>query len=354
MTKIYNNPINVKGTRAWRTYIGGKLLDLRENPNAEDSQFPEEWMFSTVRAVNAGREDIVEGLCFLEDYPEISLEEIIKKYPKEILGEQHISKWGETLGVLIKQIDSSERLTVQVHPDKKTAKELFDSEFGKTESWHIVSTRENVKACIYLGFKEGITREALKECFDTQNYDGMLDLMHCFEVKPGETYLVCGGVPHAIGPGCLLVEVQEPTDYTIRIEQITPSGQKIADSQCHQGLGFDRMFDCFDFTGYSFEETKAKWCLSSNPNREKGDLINYDDTTCFGMKEIEFTGEQSFSAGQSYYCLYVLSGEGSIETDEGTIELSENKQILIPNACNDFKVESKTGIKLLKMYGPQS
>ena len=42
----------------------------------------------------------------------------------------------------------------------------------------------------------------------------MLGLMNCLEVKPGETYLVKGGVPHAIGAGCTLIEIQEPTDYT--------------------------------------------------------------------------------------------------------------------------------------------
>lgn len=354
MEQIFKNPISVKGTKAWRTYIGGKLLDSRENSDAKDSHFPEEWMFSTVRAVNAGREDIVEGLCFLEDYPEISLQDVINKYPKEILGQKHIDKWGETLGVLIKQIDSSERLTVQVHPDKQKARELFDSEFGKTECWHILSTRSDMKACLYLGFKENITREKLKDCFERQDYDAMLDLMHCFDVKTGETYLVCGGTPHAIGAGCLLVEVQEPTDYTIRIEQITPSGQKIADSQCHQGLGFDKMFDCFDYTGYSFEETKKKWCLSSDDNREKGNLIDYNDTECFSMQQFQINGEENFKASESYYCLYVLSGEGEISTMDCNIKLTPNKQILIPNQCKDFKITSTKGIDLLKMCGPKA
>lgn len=41
---------------------------------------------------------------------------------------------GGNLGILVKLIDSNERLTIQVHPNNQKAKELFNSEFGKTES----------------------------------------------------------------------------------------------------------------------------------------------------------------------------------------------------------------------------
>ena len=77
----------------------------------------------------------------------------------------------------------------------------------------------------------------------------MLEWMHCIEVHKGDTVLIQGGVPHAIGAGCFLAEIQEPTDYTVRTERITPSGLKVADTMCHQGLGFQKMFDCFHYEG---------------------------------------------------------------------------------------------------------
>ena len=133
---------------------------------------------------------------------------------KGILGKEHTMRWGSQPGVLIKLIDSKERLTVQVHPDKETAEKLFHSPFGKTESWHILDTRpEEENPCIYLGFREGITRDLWEECFCRQDYEKMLSLMNQIQVKKGETYLVKGGVPHAIGAGCLLIEVQEPTEF---------------------------------------------------------------------------------------------------------------------------------------------
>lgn len=167
-------PVCVLGERVWRTYLGGREIGkIHGDEKAEDSHFPEEWMYSVTRAFNAGREEIVEGLCKIAggEYDEKTLKEYIDSDPEEILGKKHVETWGNTPGVLIKMIDSKERLTVQVHPDRETAKRLFGSPFGKTECWHILNTREDCeeKPCLYLGFKEGITRKEWEKCFFEQD-----------------------------------------------------------------------------------------------------------------------------------------------------------------------------------------
>lgn len=358
MKQMFELPLRIKAARAWRTYQGGMLLDRRAGKqDAVDTNFPEEWMFSTVRAANAGREAIVEGLCTLTDYPELTLKRCIEMYPNEMLGKQHAVVWGSQLGVLMKQIDSAERLTIQVHPNNEMAQRLFGSSFGKTECWHILSVRDDTPEppCLYLGFREGITRAAWEACFHAQNYEGMLSMLHRFPVKPGETYLVCGGVPHAIGAGCMLVEIQEPTDYTIRVETVTPSGQKIAPMQCHQGLGFETMFDCFLYEGLSFAQTKRRWCLPPRAEQNACTLVGYDDTPCFKMQKIEVSQPMLFSAESVYYCLYVLSGEAALTTDAQTVCLSQNTELFISAACRDFSISPQNGqsVTLLKIHGPQ-
>ena len=146
-----------------------------------------------------------------------------------------------TLGVLTKLIDSAERLTLQVHPDKPTALRLFRSQYGKTECWHILSGHpvNGEEPCIYYGFQPDMTRARWEALFHAQDIPGMLAGMQKYPVHPGDTILIEGGMPHAIGAGCFLVEIQEPTDYTIRVERTTPSGFAVADSMCHQGLGFE-------------------------------------------------------------------------------------------------------------------
>ena len=60
-----------------------------------------------------------------------ALKEYIDSDPEEILGKKHVETWGNTPGVLIKMIDSKERLTVQVHPDRENSKTTFWKSFWK-------------------------------------------------------------------------------------------------------------------------------------------------------------------------------------------------------------------------------
>ncbi len=124
---------------------------------------------------------------------------------------------------------------------------MLGSAFGKTESWYILGGREinGEKSAIYLGFREGVTEEIWKELFLKQDIQGMLSNLHRFEVNPGDAFIIYGGVPHAIGSGCFLMEVQEPTDYTMRVEKVTPGRtdhQRRTDSPGHWNRKNAEMF----------------------------------------------------------------------------------------------------------------
>ncbi len=341
----YTKPIKLDRAGAWRTYTGGKLIEaLHGNEHGEDSNFPEEWIMSTVRARNAGRENIVEGISMVSG-TDCSLADIIKENPEALLGKRHLEKFGENLGVLVKIIDSAERLTIQVHPTREKAKELFSSDYGKTECWHILGGREDSdeKPAIYLGFKEGITEEYWKEVFEKQDIDAMVSCLHKFEVEKGDTYLIQGGVPHAIGKNCLLVEVQEPTDYTIRVERITPTGLAVADFMCHQGLGFEKMFECFTYEAVSAEEAKERWCIK----KQGEDIINYQNTEMFSLKEIVVSGEKTIKSEGVFSGIYVLEGSGKVAGEK----VSPGSQFFLGASCSDFTIEGN--LKLIQFYGPK-
>ena len=362
MEKYVYEPIKLHGERVWRTYIGGREIGyLHGDMDAEDNHFPEEWMYSATQARNAGREDIEEGLCKLARKPEMTLKQLIEMYPNEMLGGNHVKQWGNTPGVLIKMIDSLERLTIQVHPDKERAERLFQSRFGKTECWHILETREEAEEvpCIYLGFKEGIEKEDWVKCFETQDYDKMLGMLNRMEVNRGETYLVKGGLPHAIGSGCLIMEIQEPTDYTIRVEKVTPSGFVIDDIMCHQGLGFQRMFECFDYTGLSLEQGKEIYRIKTQEIPwefgRKQMLVGYGDTSCFQIERLQPNGACEMSGEGVFFCLYIVSGQRVLKTGTQEYQLKKNDQFFIPAESGAFVIESscENPISILMMKGPE-
>ncbi|MBE6610958.1 MAG: mannose-6-phosphate isomerase [Ruminococcaceae bacterium] len=338
-------PIRLARAGAWRTYTGGSLIEaLHGNVGAPDSSFPEEWMMSVVAARNAGREHIVEGLSMVEG-TDISLKSLIEAHPEECLGAAHVKAHCATPGVLVKLLDAAERLTIQVHPTREKAMELFGSPFGKTECWHIIGKREigGEKPCIYFGFKKGITRERWQDIFHRQDIPAMLNCLHKFEVNIGDTFLIEGGIPHAIGAGCFLVEIQEPTDLTIRTERVTPSGLSVADKMCHQGLGFDGMFDCFDYTGYSREETLARWKIKKSGRT----LVGYDNTEMFRLDELLLDGSETVRADGTFSGIYVLEGEGSVAGEP----VAAGAQFFIPAVCKPFEIAGK--MRLIRYFGPK-
>lgn len=348
--------IKLDNPRVWRTYLGGKLLDEIHGRNGEDTHFPEEWIMSVTEARNAGHENEgSNGLSKTESG--ITLRSLFESNPKEYLGKESTDT-----GVLVKLIDSAERLGIQVHPDKKAAKIFFDSEYGKTECWHILGTREinGTKPCVYLGFKEGVTKEKWRELFDKQDIKTMLNSLERFEVAPGDTILVEGGTPHAIGAGCFLCEIQEPTDYTIRVEKKTPSGFTIDDELCHQGIGFEKMFDVFHYNSVSRMEIHNKQFITPKTifESENGHIIRrigYDSTPCFLLEEIDASGEISVPASKGYFGLYVIDGNGKISSSNCEITVSKGNQIFVSYGTGDLKIKPKPGkeLRIMRFFGPQ-
>ncbi len=358
-------PLKLAPARAWRTYIGGKLIEeLHGSDNREDSHFPEEWLMSIVSARNVGREHIVdEGLSKVDISDlDVSLKSLIIENAADFLGQAHFEKYGTNTGVLVKIIDSGERLTVQVHPNREKASELFNSAYGKTECWHIIGGRniDGEPPYVYLGFKPGVTREHWQSLFEKQDIQGMLDCLHKFYVKPGDTFLIEGGIPHAIGSGCLLIEIQEPTDYTIRIEKVSPSGFEIDDFMCHQGIGFKKMFDCFNYDTYSREETLDKWyvkpsVLQDFKNNREVELIGYKNTPYFKMTQVEVETEMEITNNGAFSGLYILSGSGSIVSDGFNQAYHIGDQFFIPAKVSGLTLrnEGNEPLKAVRLFGPE-
>ena len=239
--------------RVRRSYLGGSRIDafitggastpcepqsfVAAAPSAASPPRPEDWLASTTQAFNGTLEIEGEGLGRLED----------GRLVRDAVGD---------LPILVKLLDSDERLVVQAHPTVPCAMRLFSSPVGKTECWYFLPGTAP-DACVYLGFKPGVTRSLWESAVRAQA--PLLDMLHRIPVAPGDFVFVDGGVPHAIGGGCFMIELQEPSDLMVVAERFTPSGRRIPDAKMHGGVGWDRMFDVYEYEGLPFEETVAKY-----------------------------------------------------------------------------------------------
>ena len=138
MEKLFERPIFFERNRVFRIYKGGLLFHDFFGDEAKDGNYPEEWVASSVRAMNLDSTNEKEGISKIKG-TELYLDEALEKYPREILGD--CPKWD----VLVKLLDSGIRLPMQCHPDREFAKRYFHSEYGKAEMWIVVATRENAK-----------------------------------------------------------------------------------------------------------------------------------------------------------------------------------------------------------------
>lgn len=359
-------PFKLNSTRVWRTYTGGKLLEQWIGQGeGKDGEYPEEWIASlTSAAYGAGgaTSNGRDGLSLVQDYAGLTLKELIDRNPEAYLGADHVSRFGSNAGLLTKVLDSAERLTIQVHPDQDMAQKLFQSRFGKTEAWYILNCREieGERPYVLLGFKEGVTREAWRRMFDEQDIAAQIHSLHRFDVEPGQVFLIEGGMPHAIGPGCLLIEIQEPTDLTLRTEKVSPKGREIPDHLCHLGLGFDRMFECFDYQTRSKEDMAKKYRLQpavlseSDAAREKV-LIDYEHTKCFRMTETKVYSETDLPMSPVFSVVVVAEGEGIFRCHDEALTIRQGEQIFLPASIERAVQCTSTGetpLTLIRCFPP--
>src|SRR5581483_12143681 len=204
--------------RVWRTYPGGRTLDELAGAAAPaDSHLAEDWIASTTRAVNPGRAAVAEGVspvCVGQDETPRDFAALLAEDPEYFLGRAHLKKYGAQPQLLVKFLDSGTRLHFQVHPTREFARRVLGAPSGKTEAYHVLAVRPpppggEPTGTIYVGFQRPPSAAALREFIATQNIAAIAACFDPISVRPGDTFIIPGGTPHALGAGVFMVEIQE-------------------------------------------------------------------------------------------------------------------------------------------------
>ena len=359
--------------RVWRTYTGGRMLDtLAGHVPAVDSHFPEDWIGSTTRAVNVGREEILEGPSqvmvggTLHDFATL-----IAGDPEYFLGSAHLAKYGADTRLLVKFLDPAIRLHFQVHPTADFAQRFLGSASGKTEAYYVLDVRPpavhagnvtelpaETTGYIYLGFQRPPTRERLREMIEQQDVAGIEACFDKIPVKPGDTYVVPGGVPHALGAGVFLVEIQEPSDLVVRFE-FTRGGSTLPEAARFMGRGLDFCLDVFDFSAWPLSrlaveaECPAKRRRALGPDSWQDDLVDAARTSCFRVRRTQLGGaivkqEKNFHIG------IVTAGAVTLSVGGAIHRLGRYDKFFVPAGLEGLHYAPEGAAEILECYPPPS
>src|SRR4051794_39537439 len=174
------------------------------------------------------------------------LRDAVVANPNGWLGAKHVEALGTSTGLLVKLLDAGQRLPVHFHPDDAFAKQHFDSHFGKTEAWIVVGTYGDDPR-VYPGFKETLSKQTVSEWTREQDVPSMLGALNSVPVTAGDTVYIPSGLPHAIGEGVFVVELQQPTDFSLTIEW---RDFLASPDNGHLGLGFETAIEALDRSGW--------------------------------------------------------------------------------------------------------
>jgi len=344
--------------RVWRTYLGGRTLDRMEGRvSPADGPFPEDWLGSTVRAINPGRERKDEGLARVQFAgSEAVLADLVAADPEYFLGARHVSRFGTNPMVLVKYLDSAIRLPLQVHPTVEFSRKRLNAPSGKTEAYYILGTRPEVtEPFIYLGFQHPPSRGELRRMIIEQDVAAMERCFEKISVRPGDVYVVPGGTPHAIGGGVLMVEVMEATDFVVRME-FQVGGRIVPEPARFMGRDIDFALDMFSFDPLPVAELRARW-QSHSPVLEEDATMRREALVDFRMTD-RFVVLRSTVAGRTQWrnrgftILAVVEGACAVATARETLLLSQFDRIVVPHGLEPLDISARDRVVFLECLPP--
>jgi mannose-6-phosphate isomerase len=187
--------------------------------------------------------------------------------------------------LLVKFLDASENLSVQVHPSPAYA-QAHPGAHLKTESWYIVDAEPG--AVIYKGVKAGVTREA----FAAHVRDNtVMNDMIAIQVKAGDFHHLPSGTCHALGAGVVVAEVQTPSDTTYRVYDWGRTGRK---------LHLDEALACI-----AYEPSAPRFAVAADTRAGERELV---ETEFYTLRELRTPGD---APADAEHALWLPSGAGA-------------------------------------------
>jgi mannose-6-phosphate isomerase len=305
---------------------GKKLREILGKKDASD-RAGESWEISGVQ----GNISVAEN-GFLAGN---NLQELIEVYMGDLVGDKVYEKFGIEFPLLIKFIDATEQLSIQVHPDDEMALERHSS-YGKTEMWYIIQAEKNSQ--LIVGFYNKIDKNTYIHHLENNT---LTEILNYVTVKAGDVVFLPAGKVHAIGAGILLAEIQQTSDITYRIYDFNRLDSNGNPRELHTDLALDAI-------DYDYDDS-YKVNYSSKIN-ELSELVRCKYFTT-NILDFNIPMEKDYLQLDSFVIYMCLDGEFDIEYyDNESVRVTTGESLLIPAELENIRLNPVTKTKILEIY----
>ena len=262
------------------------------------------------------------------------LNELVEVYMGELVGEKIFEKHGNEFPLLIKVIDSNDWLSIQVHPDDELAKKRGLGH-GKTEMWYILEADKDAE--LISGFNRKMDKDSYKKHLEDNT---LKEVLHTVKVTKEDVFYIPAGRVHALGPGCLLAEIQQTSDTTYRIfdwDRIDAAGMK-------RELHTEEALDAIDFS--ETKECKTKY--ENKLNR----TVTLIDSPHFVTRILSSDQPviKNISELDSFIVYMAVEGSCVFKCEGGELGIKMGETILVPASVGNLIIEPNGEIKLLEVF----
>jgi mannose-6-phosphate isomerase len=314
---------------------GGVSARFRGVDPAQQSS-PEDWIASVTTRwglAPAGLTRLPDGRL---------LASAIEEDPEGFLGPEHVARSGNDPGLLVKLLDAAERLVVHAHPDDAFASRHLGCAHGKTEAWIVIATAGDDEGEVFAGFTRTVSPAELAAWVAERSAHEMLACLHRIPVRAGAAVLVPAGVPHAVGAGVLILELQQPTDFSIMLERRSPDGGDL-------GLGWDLALEAVDRGAWS----PARLAELMGPGTSAaGRVLPEIADPFFRADLVRATPGTRLEPGFAVAVGVAGSGELRGEFPGGPVPIGRGTTVLIPYGAGAVAVAGAVEIVLCRPAAP--
>ena len=264
-----------------------------------------------------------------------SLDDLIRQFGPQLLGQKVVDRFGTTFPLLIKFIDARDNLSIQVHPNDELAKARHNS-FGKTEMWYVIKATKD--ACLYSGFSKQIDAEEYVQRVKDNTF---MDVLQRYHVNEGDVFFLPAGRVHAIGAGCFIAEIQQTSNITYRIYDYNRKDANGNTRELHTELAKDAI----DYTWYPDYRTHYK--AHTNATIE---LANCKYFTT-NLMDVDAMMSRDFSELDSFVVYICMEGKASVSDDKGNqIFVHQGQTILMPADTKGVTISPAPKAKFMETY----